>query len=113
MQINQRWKGFKFTKVSDHHVHTGWEATCYLKEHFLEGNPCRRTRNIGKDGDPGICERRLKWWCLHVGGLSSNTRHSHVHDVKEPKDLNTLPSFEELNAAPVWMDGDGVLYDNR
>jgi hypothetical protein len=107
----QRWKGFKFTKVmKGGTTHWGWEATCYNKNHSLPGNPCRKTKIIGPQGDE-VCQRKLMWWCLHCH-VATRIEHRDVPELPTGG-MAMLPSLEQLHAVPLCLGVGGVVEDHR
>eukprot|EP00974_Lingulodinium_polyedra_P027381 2645821-Lingulodinium_polyedra.AAC.1 len=112
LRDNERWKGFKFTKTwsKDKSLHIGWETTCYNPAHRLPSKLCRRTRNIGKDGEE-MCQRKLKWWCLHFN-VATRDEHQLVPDFPEGG-LDMMPSMARLDAVPIMIRGGGEIEDYR
>lgn len=103
-----RWKGFKFTKTfTGDRVHKGWECTCYLAEHRLVRNPCRKTKNFtrGERGAEDLVLRQLKSWALAIFDQSLPTRESHV---RLPLMSQGLPSQQALDAIPANVDDEGA-----
>jgi len=92
--------------------HTGWEATCYCKQHLTPDNPCRRTRKFGKKGTEEIILRRLKTWCVAAFDKHVNSRQCHVYEVEDPPD-SKLASMVELDELPISISSDGRRLDRR
>jgi hypothetical protein len=95
------WRGFKITAVTREGRTSGYEASCYIVGHHIQGasKRCTRTRSFLLHGGPERVERVLKYWCLF--GHCAECEDSDNHQAMPEVDDADLPSLLELEATDV------------